>query len=94
MGYEPYKTDNFLKIMQWAYDKGWYLHCLDLITVKMQGAFEGFSGRASETWEHRFIVSNCEIPELGIKSHEAVGETLDNACYWLLDQINKDKEST
>lgn len=80
----PYEYSAMTKLMQRFYAMGWYSGTLDLLTITMQGGFEAFSGRACETWEHRFVVRNCEIPELKIKAHEAHGNTLDEACERLL----------
>jgi len=54
------------------------------------GGFEAFSGRASETWEHRVIVENAEIPEYGIKKHFIKMRTVDQACEIMLNEIRKD----
>jgi hypothetical protein len=86
--YEPYKMDSFKDLMQWAYMQGWYIHRLDLVTVKIQGEFEGFSGRASETWEHQFVVSTCDVGKY--KSHTATGETIEDACAKILAELKKE----
>lgn len=69
---------------------GWYGGTLDLITIKLQGGFETFTGRASETWEHQFIVSNCAMPHFNILAHEAKGPTLEIACAKLLEILKKE----
>lgn len=91
--YEPYRLDAFRNLMQWAFRLGWYGGERNLITVRMNGKFEGYSGRASETWEQQFLVENCEIPDIGIKAHVAVGETLEEACSKLLAMLEEEKES-
>lgn len=91
--YEPYNYSSLEKLMQYFYSKGWYSGTLDLLTIKMQGGFEAFSGRACETWEHRFIASNCSIPEIKIESHEVSGKTLEDACKKLLQVLKEDKEN-
>jgi len=78
--YEPYKMDSFHKLMKWAYGLGWYIKERELITVRMCGSFEGYSGRASETWEHRFYVETCDIPELNLYARKVYGRTLEEAC--------------
>jgi len=40
---------------------GWYVGKPDLLTLKIEGEFEGFYGKASESWEHRFSLEISEI---------------------------------
>ena len=54
--YEPYKLDSLKALMQKAFRMGWYPGKQDLLKVTMQGAFEGWSGRSTENWEHHFLV--------------------------------------
>jgi len=90
MKYEPYKTDHLLEAMKYFYNLGWYGGKRELLKVTMLGEFEGFSGRASETWEHLFCAENCAIEELHIQSHKAFGNTLDEACEKLLQELAQD----
>jgi hypothetical protein len=41
---------------------GWYGGRSNLLVLTMEGEFEGFYGRASEAWEHRF---SLEIDKIG-----------------------------
>jgi hypothetical protein len=86
--YDTYKMDSFKNLMQWAYTRGWYDNRLDLVTVVIQGEFEGFSGRASETWEQQFIVSICEVGR--VKAHSVKADTLEYACQQILLMIEED----
>ena len=61
---------------------GWYVGTHDLITLTLEGGFEAFRGKASETWETRYKLHckkiKCEnkiIPEINLISD--VYETLD-----------------
>ncbi len=91
--YEPYKMDAFKKLLNWGYLQGWYLGKKELVKVTMLGAFEGFSGKASETWENRFIVEICDIPELHIEHHVTNGETLDEACKAMLIFLESERKN-
>ena len=89
MKYNPYDFSEVTKLLQYFYSLGWYSKTLDLLTITMQGGFEAFTGRASETWEHRFIARNCAIPELDIEAHEAHGTTIGDACRELRNIIEQ-----
>jgi hypothetical protein len=88
MSYQPYKTDYLFELMKYFYGLGWYGGERNLFTITMQGEFEGYSGKASETWEHRFRATNCPLPEQNIVRHEVWGETMDDACKKLLQALN------
>lgn len=96
--YEPYNLEPFTRLLAWAYNKGWYSGRRELLTIRILGDFEGWSGRATETWETHFIVSNCEIPDIHIQAHTAEGETLYEACSKLEQMLiaesikNKERE--
>jgi hypothetical protein len=69
--------------MMYCYNIGWFGGSKTPLTIKMESEFEGFSGRASETWEQRFIVETEEITDGGkylLKHVRAVGATLEEAC--------------
>ena len=90
--YNPYDFSGLEKLMQFCYSLGWYGGTLDLLTITMKGGFEAFSGRASETWEHRFRVQNCAVPELGIGEYWEEGETLNQACLSLLYTLEGERD--
>lgn len=83
--FEPYNFDSFHKLVNYAYSLGWYSGTKTLFNIKCEGAFEGFSGRASETWEQRFTLTSDEIiiedkkyPALNI-SGKSIKEICDKA---------------
>lgn len=62
---------------------GWYGGQL-MLSVKTECAFEGFTGRATETWENRTTIeiispSDCKIPSLKIvgKPYQTPDEVAD-----------------
>ena len=61
MKYEPYNFDSLKQLVAHAYNLGWYSGRKTLFNLKCEGEFEGFYGRASETWEQRFILTSEEI---------------------------------
>lgn len=79
--------------MKMCYKLGWYIGEKELLNISMIGAFEGFSGRATETWEYNFVVTTCEIkgykdkiilPEIRVQ-----GNTLEQACRKAINEIIK-----
>ncbi len=80
---EHYNFDSFGELVKFAYNLGWYSGRKTLFNLKCEGEFEGWSGRASETWEQRFILtseeiifeSNKKIPALNI-----TGKTIKEVC--------------
>ena|ERR1035437_8949923 len=92
MEFEPYKMDSFKELMNRAYNLGWYSGRKTLVTLKMDGEFEGFSGRASESWEQRFFVETEEVKGDGDKlvwPHIKVsGATVEEACKAALDRLD------
>lgn len=94
--YEPYKCDAMKELMLIGFRGGNYGGKQDLLKITMQGAFEGWSRRATETWEHRFFVE-LRIPEGDDKNlqpsriFKADGETLEEACAKVLRQYQEDK---
>ena len=83
MKFEPYNLESFKKLLNYAYNLGWYTKKRNLFTLKCDGEFEGFYGRASETWEQEFSLISEEIeldngvilPALNIK-----GKTIKEIC--------------
>jgi len=71
--------------------KGWYCGTHDFIKIKLQGGFEAFSGKASETWEYRWVIEIPENPELKIPEIIIKGgrfETIDEIAKKVLDKLN------
>lgn len=96
-GYQPYCFGSVKELMLIAFRGGNYGGKPDLLKITMQGAFEGWSGRASETWEHRFFVE-FRIPGGNFESkhperfYKAEGETLEQACAKILKQYREHSE--
>jgi len=70
--------------------KGWYSGTHAFLTMKLEGGFEAFSGRASETWEYRWVVAVLENIEMEIPSVIVKGkrfETLDEVCDKVLKEL-------
>jgi hypothetical protein len=75
---------------------GWYDGNHTFLLIKLEGGFEAFSGRASETWEYRWVVSVIENKEIGIPSIKVEGkrfEELDDVCAKVLKELNKEKNN-
>ena len=89
--YNPYDFSEVAKLLQYFYSLYWYSGTLNLLTITMQGGFEAFTGRASETWEQWFIARSCAIPELHIEAHEAQGKTIGEACNKLRNIIENSR---
>lgn len=92
--YEPYKFDSLRELMERAYRMGWYpgRHDLLKITITMQGAFEGWSGQATERWEQHFYIQFTQPagPDVELEPQEEYhsdGVTLDEACRGILAQL-------
>lgn len=94
MKYEPYNFDSFKELLKMSYNLGWYGGKHNLFTIRCEGEFEGFSHRASETWEQQFILTSDEIksgegkviwPTLSI-----TGGTIKEVCDKAIQRISKD----
>lgn len=83
---------NLEKLLKYCSTLGWYSKTLPIITIVLEGGFEAFSGRASETWEYRYKVSCIDIPEIGIKALEIRNKDLDLACEYLLNLMKEGKK--
>lgn len=69
---------------------GWYAGTHDFITIRLEGGFEAFSGRASETWEYRWVINIHENQTLNIPAIEIKGrrfESLDNVAKRILIKL-------
>lgn len=78
--------------------KGWYSGTHPFVSIRLEGGFEAFSGKASETWEYRWVVcihANLEMDIPAIMVKGKVYENLDDICAAVLAQLQqntKDKE--
>jgi hypothetical protein len=70
--------------------KGWYVGTHTFLSLKLEGGFEAFSGKASETWEYRWVVTVTENNELKIPAININGklyESLDSVCAKVLEEL-------
>ena len=81
--------DNLKEVERFIRNAGWYTGKLKL-NIQIESEFEGFSGRASETWETRAtieIVSPDETKAPSIKVVGKTGDDLDKVAGLVLEQI-------
>jgi hypothetical protein len=69
---------------------GWYSGTHDFLTIRLEGGFEAFSGKASETWEYRWVIKVHEnqqlnIPEIEVKGKRA--EEIDEVAARVLKKL-------
>jgi len=72
--------------------KGWYAGTHPFISLQLVGGFEAFSGKASETWEYRWMVCIHENQEMGIPAIMVKGkshQSLDDICAGILAQLKQ-----
>lgn len=79
--YQPYATEAIQRLLQWCYQKTTE-RTKPILKITVECGFEAFYGRASETWEHRFVIE-CDDPIFYVE-----GETLNDACLHALAQIH------
>lgn len=72
MNYEPYNFESFKKLVQSGYCTGNYGGVKEHFTLTFEGRFEGWSGRATESWDSRF--------RLKVGDTEYIGDTLKEVC--------------
>jgi hypothetical protein len=90
MKYEPYNFDSFKQLVARAHNLGWYGGRKTLFNLKCEGDFEGWSGRASETWEQRFTLTSEEIIFDGGKKIPALdisGSSVKEVCDKALKEL-------
>lgn len=66
------------QLIQMLISFGWYVGKSDLLILKIEGEFEGFYERASEAWEHRYIL---EIGEIKFDKKTFPGLRLEGSRY-------------
>lgn len=94
MKYEPNNFDSFKELVAHAYSLGMYHGRKNIFDLKCEGQFEGFSRRATETWEVRFIVTSDEILfENGrvIPSINVYGSSVKEVCDKALELLKNAK---
>jgi hypothetical protein len=80
-------------------NKGFYYGTHKFIDIDFEGGFEAFSGRATETWEYRWVITIPEnkqlhIPYLQVKGryNESI-DSLSERVWTILCQHNDIKPS-
>lgn len=83
-----YEFDSLSRILQKIYGLGFYRSVPEVLNISVENKFEGWSGRASETWETRFTVELHEVSQDNgtvIFSHaKETGRNLEEACAKIL----------
>lgn len=76
---------------------GWYAGTHDFMEIKLEGGFEAFSGRASETWEYRWVINipandklKMPIPEITVKGRRF--ESLDDVAKTVINKLGINDE--
>jgi hypothetical protein len=76
-------------------NQGWYGGKLKLV-LETECAFEGFSGRASETWENRTSIEvispeGCKIPSIKVvgKTYQSPDEIADEVLRLIKQELDK-----
>lgn len=88
--FEPYNFESLKQLLAYAYNLAWYGGRKTLFNIKCEGDFEGWSGKASETWEHRFTLTSEEIITENKKKIPALsieGETIKEVCDKALKEL-------
>jgi len=88
MKHEPFNFDSFSELLKRIYRLGFYKSVPEVMKVTVRNAFEGFSGRASETWETQFEVEVFEVVsdngKVLISADKQKGRTMEEACSKIL----------
>ena len=92
MKIEDYK--GYDGLFRFMINQGWYGGKLHL-KVDTECAFEGFSGRASETWENRTTIeiiapTDCQIPSVKVvgKTYETPNDVADRVLQLIKEKID------
>jgi len=86
------------ELEQYFIHRGWYSGTHPFLSIRLEGGFEAFSGRSSETWEYRWVVCVHANLEMEIPANMVMGkvyQSLDDICADVLAQLKqstKDKE--
>lgn len=70
--------------------KGWYGGTHTFVDIKLEGGFEAFSGRASETWEYRWVINTIAVDELCLPNLTYKGkrfESIDSCADKILELL-------
>ena len=93
MKYEPYNFDSFKELVKHAYTLGWYGGRKTLFNLKCEGEFEGFYGRANESWNQKFTLTSEEIITNApggrkISAINIEGQSVKEVCDKALKELN------
>ena len=83
-----YLYPNFTKLIARLRNLGWYSKERQLLSFRMLGAFEGYSGRASETWEHKYEMKIEGIEEIGLLPIHKIGYDLEKMSIEILKELD------
>ena len=91
MKYEPYNFESFKELLGITYGLGFFPGTKEAFTLKAESGFEAFSGRASETWEVRFVLTLMEITrddgKIMIPQKTFKGSTIKEVCDQAIAEI-------
>lgn len=86
---------NLTKLIARLRNLGQYSKERELISFKMWGAFEGYSGSASETWEHKYEIKIEGIEDIGLKPIYKIGYDIEKMSIQILKELDEQsKEKT
>lgn len=68
---------------------GWYSGIHNLVTLRLQGGFEAFTGRATEDWEHQYVIVTAALPDLKLASFTATAKSIGGAAEEILRMMPK-----
>lgn len=69
--------------------RGWYDGTRAFMSIRLEGGFEAFSGKASETWEYRWVITIYENLELQIPGLIVRGKVYNETLDQLADRTLK-----
>lgn len=90
--------NNLQELQQYVFRLGWFGGRLKL-DITVESEFEGFYGRASETWEHRVTISLNEVKEgdkIVSPAVKVIGkrwQNIDDVAQEVMNRLNKWKEN-
>lgn len=83
--------ENVKKLENYISSLGWFGKTITL-TIKLENAFEGFYGKASEDWEKRVTITVESPDEKKCKNVKVVGlqyQRIDDVAKIVLQELNK-----
>lgn len=87
-----FKSNSLATILRKIHGLGFYKSVPEVMNIRVRNAFEGFSGRASETWETQYEIEMFEvISDNGtviIPADSQKGRTMEEACHKILARWN------